>query len=344
MRQLDKLIRPSILALDPYSSARDEYNDDIAVLLDANENPYGDNLINRYPDPHQRGLKGAVSEIKGIREENIFIGNGSDEAIDLSFRIFCSPSHDNVVAISPTYGMYEVEAAVNDIEMRKIRLNEDFSLPTERILSAIDRNTKIIWLCSPNNPTGNIFSEEEIEKVIKGFDGIVILDEAYIDFSKQQGFLKRLDEFQNLIILQTLSKAWGLAGLRIGLAFADSKIIGYYDRVKYPYNISAVTQKYGINRLRKENEMRNEIKMILSQRAAVECELEKVGCVEKVYPSDANFLLVKVTEPDILYQRLVSGGIVVRNRSKVKGCEGCLRITIGTSSENQKMLEIIKKS
>ncbi len=335
MKQLKDLIRPNILALQPYSTARDEYKGgDISTWLDANENPYN-NGVNRYPDPHQKALKSVVAQVKGICKECLFIGNGSDEAIDLVFRIFCRPGIDNAIAFVPTYGMYAVCAAVNDVEMREVLLGEDFALPTDALLAAADENSKLLWLCSPNNPTGNAFPKAEIERLLREFQGMVVIDEAYADFSAEESFALRLDEFPNLIVLQTLSKAWGMAGLRLGLAFASAEVAEYFARVKYPYNVNTPTQQTVMQRL--QMGIAGQVEEILSQRAWLEEKLKTCPQVRRVYPSDANFLLVQVDDPDALYDRLIAAGIIVRNRNKVPGCKGCLRITVGTPEENRKV-------
>lgn len=341
MRALKELVRPNILALNPYSTARDEDEGRqlIDVWLDANESPY-DNGVNRYPDPHQRRLRRRLAEIKGIDARRIFIGNGSDEAIDLAFRIFCRPGVDNAVSIAPTYGMYRVAASTNDVEMREVALGEDFSLPVDALLAASDEHTHLMWLCSPNNPTGNLFPPAEIERLLRAFDGMVVLDEAYIDFADDRGFLPRLDEFPNLIILQTLSKAWGMAGLRVGLAFASEEVISLFARVKYPYNLSCLTQRVAEEQLAQP--IAQHLAQIRTERASLARALAACPCVERVYPSDANFLLVRTAAPDALYQALVGKGVIVRNRSRIAGCEGCLRITVGLPEENLRVLNVVK--
>ena len=341
MRALKELVRPNIFALNPYSTARDEDEgrQPIDVWLDANESPY-DNGVNRYPDPHQRRLRRRLAEIKGIDARRIFIGNGSDEAIDLAFRIFCRPGVDNAVSIAPTYGMYRVAASTNDVEMREVALGEDFSLPVDALLAAADEHTHLMWLCSPNNPTGNLFPPAEIERLLRAFDGMVVLDEAYIDFADDRGFLPRLDEFPNLIILQTLSKAWGMAGLRVGLAFASEEVISLFARVKYPYNLSCFTQRVAEEQLAQP--IAQHLAQIRTERASLARALAACPCVERVYPSDATFLLVRTAAPDALYQALVGKGVIVRNRSRIAGCEGCLRITVGLPEENLRVLNVVK--
>ena len=340
MKPLSQLVRANILALQPYSTARDEYQGgEIEVWLDANESPY-DNGVNRYPDPHQRELKKQLAALKGVRPEQVFIGNGSDEAIDLAFRIFCEPGRDNAVSIAPTYGMYRVAAQTNDVEMREVPLGPDFSLPVEALLAAADDRTKLLWLCSPNNPTGNAFPEREIEQLLRRFEGMVVLDEAYIDFAEGRGFLPRLGEFPNLIVLQTLSKAWGMAGLRLGLAYASEEIAALYGRVKYPYNINTLTQQAVAETLRRN--ISAEIAEIRSERERLAQALAAEACIERIYESQANFLLVKTAAPDRLYRELLAAGVIVRNRSRIRGCEGCLRITVGRPGENERLLETVK--
>ena len=336
--QITDLIRPNILSLQPYSTARDEYEGHLGVFLDANESPY-DNGYNRYPDPHQASLKGLVSPLKGVDAENIFIGNGSDEAIDLLFRIFCQPGKSNAVSISPSYGMYEVAADINDVEMRKVVLNDDFSLPVDRLLEAADTDTRLMFICSPNNPTGNAFPRKDIERLVREFRGIVVVDEAYIDFSDEPGMIPLLSGYPNLVVLQTLSKAWGMAGLRCGLAFASTEIIGYMNRVKYPYNINVATSSIAERLLKEPGPSR--IKVIKEQRTRLAAALASLPFVDRVYPSDANFLLVKVDDANALYDYLISNRIIVRNRDRVALCKGCLRITVGTPEENQRLMEIL---
>ncbi|MDR2682357.1 MAG: histidinol-phosphate transaminase [Dysgonamonadaceae bacterium] len=332
-------VRKNILELAPYSTARDEYSGPLGIYVDANENPYN-NHYNRYPDPHQRLLKERLSQIKRVPVPRIFIGNGSDEPIDLVFRVFCEPGQDNAVSIAPTYGMYKVAAAINHIAMREVRLRDDFSLDIEALLAAADDHTKLLFLCSPNNPTGNSFPAEAIESLIRQFQGVVVLDEAYIDFAETPGFLSRLAEFPNLIILQTLSKAWGLAGLRIGLAFAREDITGILSRVKYPYNVNGIAQQIVLEQLNKNIEP--QALEIRSQRKAVEEQLAAIPFIRRIYPSDANFLLVRVDDPRAVYNQLIAQGIIVRDRSTMPGCAGCLRITIGTPEENRQIIEALR--
>ena len=340
MRPLEELVRPNIRTLKPYSTARDEFSGgEITTWLDANENPY-DNGVNRYPDPHQKLLKQKIAALKGVREEQVFIGNGSDEAIDLCYRIFCRPGVDNAVSIAPTYGMYRVAADINDVEMREVPLGADFSLPADALLAAADERTRLLWLCSPNNPTGNAFPAAGIERLLREFDGMVVLDEAYVDFADGAGFLPRLDEFPNLIVLQTLSKAWGMAGLRIGLAFAAREVAALFSRVKYPYNIPGPTQRAAEEMLGRD--LTPQIAEIRSERRRLASELASCPCIERVYPSQTNFLLVRTPAPDALYDALIEAGIIVRNRSRAAGCEGCLRLTVGTTAENDRLLRTVK--
>lgn len=334
-----RLVRENIRTLAPYSTARDEYKGDIGVFLDANENPYN-NGYNRYPDPRQSTLKELLSQIKGIAPQSMFIGNGSDEAIDLCFRIFCEPRIDNVVTIAPTYGMYRVAAAINDVEVREVQLGDDFSLPTAALLSACDQNTKLMFVCSPNNPTGNSFSIEQVRWILEYFEGVLVIDEAYIDFSSEPSLTMLLDEYDNLIVLQTLSKAYGLAALRLGLAFAHPQIMQLFANVKYPYNINLAGMERAAELLKRD--VAAEVESIKSERARVAQALEAVPCVKRVYPSDANFLLVKVDDAKEMYNKLIAAEVIVRDRSGVQGCEGCLRITIGTPDENEHLLQIMR--
>lgn len=338
-----KLVRPNILGLEAYSTARDDCgSNQPEIFLDANENPYN-NGINRYPDPHQKALKAKISEIKGISAGSLFIGNGSDEAIDLVYRVFCVPGASNAVSIAPSYGMYEVAAAMNDIEFRKVQLRPDFSMDTEAMLSAADSKTRLMFICSPNNPTGNSFPVEQIEDILERFGGVVVLDEAYIDFSVRPSLTSLVKRYPNLIVLQTLSKAWGMAGLRIGLAIADPAVIALMSKVKYPYNINVLAQKMALMKL-DEAAKDKAVAEIVGQRFRLEKELRKCPEVKGIYSSDANFLLVRFDNPDEVYGRLLAGGVIVRNRSKVPGCEGCLRITVGTPAENDRLLRLLSSS
>ena len=335
-------MRPNILALKPYSTARDEFEGgDISVWLDANESPY-ENGVNRYPDPHQKQLKAHISRLKGIAENQIFVGGaGSDEAIDLVFRIFCEPGIDNAIAITPSYGVYQVAAATNNVELREVPLAEGFALPTEALLAAADAHTKLLWICSPNNPTGNAFEISQLEELTDAFGGMVIVDEAYVDFSPKGSMLEVLHRHPNLIVLQTFSKAWGMAGLRLGMAFASPEIAALFGRVKYPYNVNGPTQAEVMRRI--EMGAASCIKEICEQRQMLSEALPNVPCIEKVFPSDANFFLVKVNDPDKVYAYLMKHGVIVRNRHRVFGCSGCLRLTIGTPEENKRLLKLLNE-
>ena len=342
MKTLQELTRPNIWALKPYSSARDEYKGiSASVFLDANESPF--NMPhNRYPDPLQIELKKKLSQIKHVPIENMFLGNGSDEAIDLVFRAFCEPRIDNVVAIDPTYGMYLVCAEVNDVEYRKVLLDEHFQFTADKLLAATDENTKLIFLCSPNNPTGNDLCQAEIEKLLKSFEGLVIVDEAYIDFSSQQSFLARLGEFPNLIVLQTFSKAWASAAIRLGMAFASPEVIGIMNKIKYPYNVNQLTQKQALDMLHRYHEIVGWVKNLQSEREHLEDVFKQLDCVLEIYPSDANFFLARVTDAVAIYNYLVAKGIIVRNRHSVSLCNNCLRVTVGTRNENNKLVEALQ--
>ena len=346
MFQLENLIRENIKKLVPYSSARDEFSGDAKVFLDANENSLGSPLTkwyNRYPDPHQRAIKQKLSTIKGIGAEHIFLGNGSDECIDLLFRSFCEPGKDNVIICPPTYGMYEVSANINDVTIKKATLLEDFQLDLVHLENLIDANTKIIWLCSPNNPTGNSLNRVDIETVLNNFDGIVVIDEAYINFAKQKSFIQELADYPNLVVMQTFSKAWGLAGLRLGMAFASTAIIEVLDKVKPPYNINQATQELALKALEEVGQVNDMIKLLVDMREALAEVFRSMPTVEKVYPSDANFLLVKIKEARNIYDFLLTKGIVLRDRSNVKLCEDCLRITIGTENENTLLVDAMQE-
>ena len=343
MKELKELTRPNVWALKPYSSARDEYSGvEASVFLDANENPYN-TPNNRYPDPLQRELKALIAPLKGVKVENIFLGNGSDEAIDLVFRAFCRPGVDNVVAIDPTYGMYQVCAEVNDVEYRKILLDVYYQFKASSLLSAIDENTKAIFVCSPNNPTGNSLCRKEMESLLNRFDGLVIVDEAYIDFSSEPSMLKDLDKYPNLIVLQTFSKAWGCAAIRLGMAFASPEIIAIFNKIKYPYNVNRLTQEEAIKVLQHPETIKGWVNTLLEERARVMEEFVKLPCCVRVFPTDANFFLAKVYEATQIYNYLVSEGIIVRNRTNVALCNDCLRITIGTKEENEALLEALRK-
>ncbi len=343
MKSLKDLTRPNIWCLEPYHCARDEFRGrEARVFIDANENPYN-NPYNRYPDPLQMSLKTRISELKGIAPERIFLGNGSDEAIDIVYRIFCIPQRDNVVAIEPTYGMYKVCADINDVEYRKVLLDDRFQLNADKLLGVTNTHTKVVWLCSPNNPTGNHLDEKEIEKVIHSFDGIVVLDEAYSDFSPRNPFRHRLDEFPNLIVLNTFSKAWGCAAIRLGLAFASEEIIGLFNKVKYPYNVNKLTQDAALEILDKRRDVENWVKLILEERPKLMDSVAELRVCEEVYPTDANFFLAKMKDATAIYEYLIDNGVVVRNRNKVALCHNCLRITIGTPQENNVLLAALRK-
>ena len=345
MFDLNNLIRDNIKTLKPYSSARHEFTGKASVFLDANENPYGSPLpdkFNRYPDPLQWQLKFQIAGIKGVPAENIFIGNGSDEVIDLAFRIFCTPAKDNVIICPPTYGMYEVSGNINDVEIKKVNLTNDFQLDVEGVMNVIDTNTKLIFICSPNNPTGNNMRREDVEIILNNFSGIVIIDEAYINYSKQKTFIQELTEYPNLVVMQTLSKAWGLAALRLGLCYASMDIIDLFNKVKPPYNINDASQLLALEALQNADIVNEWITASVQQKEIVIKELSAFNFVEKIYPSDANFFLMKVKDASKLYDYLAENEIVVRNRSRDPGCENCLRITIGTPEENQQLLHLLK--
>ena len=342
MKPLQQLTRPNIWSLAPYSSARSEYSGRIAnVFLDANENPYNA-PYNRYPDPLQHEVKAILSNIKGVPEECIFLGNGSDEAIDLVYRCFCEPGKDNVVAICPTYGMYEVCADINNVEYRNVMLDERYQIDADRLLAACDDNTKVIWLCSPNNPTGNNLDREEVVKVVTQFQGLVVVDEAYIDFSNETSIAHQLYKYPNLSVLQTMSKAWGSAAIRLGMAFASKEIIDLYNKVKYPYNINELTQKQALQRLSDTHAVEQWVKILLLERDRMMLAFSELRICQQVYPSDANFFLAKVDDAQQTYDYLVDRGIIVRNRTRVKLCQNCLRITIGTKDENNELLGALR--
>ena len=340
---LTTVIRPNILGLEPYSCARDEFKGEASVYVDANENPYP-NGTNRYPDPLQHKVKAILAPLKGVREEQIFLGNGSDEAIDLVYRIFCRPGIDNVVAIDPSYGMYKVCAAVNDVTYRSVSLTADYQLDRGALLDAIDDFTKVIWFCSPNNPTGNAFDLSDLEWYLQHLQHrIIVVDEAYVDFSTKGTMLSLLPRYDNLIVLQTLSKAWGQAAIRCGLAFASAEIIGYFNAVKYPYNVNELTQRHALSILSDPSLKERQVTEILQQRDVLRRELSLLPIVRQIHPSDANFLLVQFDDADSVYLYLQSHGIIVRNRNRVHLCQGCLRITIGTPEENRILIETLKK-
>ncbi|MEO0897318.1 MAG: histidinol-phosphate transaminase [Bacteroidota bacterium] len=342
---LTELVREHILNLKPYSSARDEYEGKVGIFLDANENPLGSvggGHFNRYPDPLQREVKEKLASIKKVDPAQIFLGNGSDEAIDLLFRIFCEPRKDHVMLLPPTYGMYKVSADINLVSTVEIPLRDDFQLDTEEIVSSIMPGTKIIFICSPNNPTGNLMRKQSLELILQQASGLVVVDEAYIDFAEGESVLPLLKEYENLVVLQTFSKAWGLANLRLGMAFAHPDIIKLFNKVKPPYNVNGKTQELALGALGKEDQKKEMVQTILTQREVMEKELLELPMVEKTFPTHANFILVKVDKPNELYNILIDQQIIVRNRSRVTLCEGCLRITIGTEEENQSLIKALK--
>ncbi|RFZ85456.1 histidinol-phosphate transaminase [Mucilaginibacter terrenus] len=346
MFDINNLLRDNIKRLVPYSSARDEFQGEASVFLDANENAFGSPLVqafNRYPDPMQHQVKLRLSQIKGVPARNIFLGNGSDEAIDVLFRSFCNPGVDNVIIVPPTYGMYEVSANINDVAIKKVLLTDGYQLNLEGIAEAIDDNTKLIFICSPNNPTGNSINRDDIETLLANFHGIVVVDEAYINFSRQKTFIQELTEYANLVVLQTLSKAWGLAGLRVGMAFASEEIIEVMNKVKPPYNINEASQTLTLQALANVEQVNAWIKETLEQRDKLVLTLKDMTFVRDIYPSDANFILVKTTDAKGIYNYLVDNGIIVRNRNNVELCEGCLRITIGTPEENNKLIATLQQ-
>ena len=342
MKPLNELVRKNILRLSPYSCARNEFAGEAQVLLDANENPFN-SPFNRYPDPLQRTLKSKIALVKGIPADNIFLGNGSDEAIDLCFRVFCEPQTDNVVAIEPTYGMYRVAADINDVEYRPVDLENNFSLNASKLLESTDENTKLIFLCTPNNPTGNTLEKEEIKKILNKFEGLVVIDEAYSDFTKQPTFREELSSYPNAIVLNTFSKAWGCAGIRLGMAFASKEIIGYFNNVKYPYNINILTQNEALKILSQRFEIDKWIGIILEERTRLMEAVSILPYCQKVYPTNANFFLAKFNDATALYNYLTECGVIVRNRSRVKLCYNCLRITVGSQPENTQLLAAMRK-
>lgn len=345
MRVIQDLLRSKIKSIKPYSSARDEYSGVDGIFLDANENPIGSAAggpFNRYPDPYQREVKQKLAPLKGVSIDQIFLGNGSDEAIDLVFRAFCEPRVDNVIILPPTYGMYRVCADINDVEVKEVCLTLDYQIDVDAVLSSVDEFTKAIWLCSPNNPTGNLLRSEDVHRILKEFDGLVIVDEAYIDFAGVVSMTTKLSEFKNLIILQTFSKAWGMAGLRIGMAIADSEIISVFNKIKYPYNLNSTTQVELLKALSCESKKESMVSEILEQRAWLVSEFQNISAIEKIYPSNSNSLLIKIEDAHETYNKLIKKLVVVRDRSNVKLCEGCLRITVGTQIENETLIAEIK--
>ncbi len=344
MFSLDNIIRENVKALQPYSSARDEYVSDgsAMVFLDANENPF-ENGVNRYPDPQQRSLKAVLAEQKGVKPENILLGNGSDEVLDLLFRAFCEPKKDNIITLPPTYGMYKVLCGINTVENKEVVLTDDFEPNADKILGTVTNDTKFVFLCSPNNPTGNSFSEESIIKILEGFNGLVVIDEAYIDFSKTNTWINQLEKYPNLIITQTLSKAYGMAGIRLGLCYASEEIITVLNKIKPPYNVNELTQQRALERVLDTKSVAIEIAGILEEREKLSKTLAQVSYVNKVYNSDANFILAKVDDATKRYNQLLEKGIVVRNRTTQALCENTLRFTVGTVEENEKLIIALKQ-
>lgn len=335
------LLRENIRKLKAYSSARDEYQGEAAIFLDANENPYHTGY-NRYPDPYQQQLKARISEIKGVPASQMFLGNGSDEAIDLLMRAFCEPYRDNVIVLDPSYGMYQVAADTHGVEVRKVLLNKDFTLDYKAMLKEASKHSKLLFLCSPNNPTGNALSEKGMRKILDKFKGIVVIDEAYIDFCPDKTTIPWLQEYKNLVILQTFSKAWGLAGIRLGMAYANEKIIKVLNKIKMPYNINALTQEYALKALGDTETKDNLVEEILATRMAMNSSLKRVACIKEIYPSDTNFILVKTTNANQIYTYLTDRGVVVRNRHNVSLCRNCLRLTVGTPEENTSLLQALE--
>lgn len=339
-----KLVRPNIAALKPYSSARDEFKDATSnqiIFLDANENPF-ENGVNRYPDPQQKDVKSMLSSIKNVPTENILLGNGSDEVLDLIFRAFCEPNQDNIITLPPTYGMYDVLANTNAVDVLRVELDTDFQPKVDDILNTQNKNTKLLFLCSPNNPTANSFEASKIEKLLTNFNGIIVIDEAYIDFSEDESWLSRLSDFPNLIVTQTLSKAYGMAGIRLGICYASTEIISILNKIKPPYNVNQLTQQKAIQRLENQQDVQNEIQNIISERRLLIKALASITWIDTIYPTQANFVLVKVDKATKRYNQLVEKGIVVRNRTNQPLCENCLRFTVGTSEENEKFIAVLK--
>ncbi len=342
MKNIKELLRPNIASLKPYSSARDEFSGTASVFLDANENPY-ETGYNRYPDPYQYKVKAKIAEIKGVQTDKIFLGNGSDEPIDLLLRAFCRPGIDNIVSIEPSYGMYTVSADINDIHVNKVLLNSDFQIKAESLMNAVNENTKLIFLCSPNNPTSNNLDRNEIIRVINRFEGLVIVDEAYIDFSPGTTLLNILDQHPNLVVLQTFSKAWGLAGIRLGIAFSNQEIISVLNKIKYPYNINELTQQRVLQSLENTEEKEKWVKTIIEERSKLSEELKKFPFVKRIYHSDSNFLLVKMENAREKFEFLMKHGVIVRDRSKVALCDNSIRITVGRPEENKFLIETLSK-
>ena len=343
MKSLEQLCRKNIWELAPYSSARNEYaGREAHVFLDANENPYNQHY-NHYPDPLQLELKAQLSKVKGVPADCIFLGNGSDEAIDLPYRCFCNPRKDNVVAIEPTYGMYKVCADINDVEYRPVLLDEQYQITADKLLAATDDHTKIIWLCTPNNPTGNSLNRDEVVKVIEQFEGLVIVDEAYSDFASQRSLRFDLAKHPNLIVLNTMSKAWGCAAIRLGMAFASKEIIGLFNKIKYPYNVNALTQQQALEALKRPIDVEEWVKVLIQERTRMMQAFAELPICEKIYPTEANFFLAKMNDATRIYNYLVDRGIIVRNRTRVQLCQNCLRITIGTKTENSELIAALRQ-
>jgi len=346
MFDIKNIVRANILVMKPYSSARDEFKGEASIFIDANENNLGslatNQNFNRYPDPYQRKLKEKIAPLKEVDANQIFLGNGSDEAIDLLIRLVCKPGSDEVLSFSPTYGMYDVSANLNDVALRQIRLDENFQVQLNKLQGQIHANTKIIFLCSPNNPTGNLLNPQSIEYILKIFNGLVVIDEAYIDFADQPSWITRLGEFPNLVVMQTFSKAWGLAALRLGMAFASPEIINFLNKIKPPYNINEATQLLALEALERADQLNGMVSEIKRGRAYLQDTLPKLAQVKKVYPSNANFMLVEVTDANKIYGYLLDKGIVVRNRTTQPGCSNCLRITVGTQAENEKLIQVLE--
>jgi histidinol-phosphate aminotransferase len=339
---INNLLRKNIKTLQPYSSARDEFSGEAMVFLDANENPFNE-PYNRYPDPLQRELKAKIALLKDVMPEQIFLGNGSDEPIDLLIRAFCEPGEDNVVSINPTYGMYQVAAGINHVEVKKVSLTESFELDAQELLNSTNEKTKLVFLCSPNNPTGNSLKEKAVLDIVKNFNGIVVLDEAYIDFAPGKSLLPQLNDFPNLVILQTFSKAWGMAGIRLGMAFAASEIIAVLNKIKYPYNLNILTQQKALELIENHDKVKKWVKLLIAEREKMKTLISEFPFVIKIFPSDANFILVKMHDARGIYEYLKEKGVIVRDRSKVHLCDDSLRITIGSSDENEHLLNALKE-
>ena len=346
MINIESLLRENIKNLMPYSSARDEYSGDIGIFLDANENSFGsipEGKLNRYPDPHQNKIKDKLSKIKKVNSKNIFIGNGSDEAIDLLFRAFCEPGKDSALIMPPTYGMYKVAADINDVNIIEAPLTDEFQIETEEVINSITPNTKLIFICSPNNPSGNLLNRDSIQKILKQFNGVVVVDEAYIDFANEESWISELERFNNLIVLQTFSKAWGLASIRVGMAYGNEQIISVLNKIKYPYNVNGVSQQIVLDALDNESKKNEVVGKIVSERKKLVEALSALNIIEYIFPSESNFLLAKVNGANKVYEYLLENKIIVRNRSNMINCAECLRLTIGTEEENNKLIQMLSK-